>query len=38
LLRSGGAGRNIRPKSLTWEMCSDYMDNAELRVLHNTAP
>jgi hypothetical protein len=38
LLRSGGAGRNARPKNLTWEMRHDFTHNAELRALHDTAP
>lgn len=37
LLRSGGAGRDV-PKRLAWEMSSDFIDNAELRALHDTAP
>lgn len=37
LLRSGGADRNV-PKRLAWEMSSDFLNNAELRTLHDTAP
>jgi hypothetical protein len=37
LLRSGGAGRDVS-KRLAWEMSNDYLDNEELRALHDTAP
>lgn len=37
LLRAGGADRNV-PKRLAWEMSSDFLNNAELRTLHDTAP
>lgn len=38
LLRSGGAGRKVSPRRLTWEMVSDYMTNPDLKALHDTAP
>lgn len=37
LLRSGGASRGVA-KRLAWEMSNDFLDNAELRALHDTAP
>jgi hypothetical protein len=37
LLRSGGAGRDV-PKHLAREMSNDFLENAELRSLHDTAP
>jgi hypothetical protein len=38
LLRSGGAGKKASPGKLVREMVSDYMNNPDLKVLHDTAP